>query len=200
MTECNLTSNPDVNITSIDVLSDSWYTLRRVNFDYRTRTGEWVKQQREAYDRGNGATVLLVDWQRRTVLLTKQFRIPAYLNDHPTGMLVEAPAGLLDGDDAESAIIREIEEETGYRVKTVRKLFDLFMSPGSVTERVVFFTSEYSPNDRVDGGGGVATEGEDIEVIEIGLDEAINQIGTGEIRDGKTVLLLQWAQLQNQKT
>ncbi len=193
-------SNPRVRINAVDVLSDNWYTLRKIDFDYRDRSGNWSTQQREAYDRGNGATVLLVDWTRRTVVLTRQFRMPAYVNDHPDGMLIEAPAGLLDDDDAESAIRREVEEETGYRVTTVRRVFELFMSPGSVTERVTFFVAEYRADDRVDDGGGVAHEGEDIEVLELGLDEAWARVVDGRIVDGKTVLLLQWARLHELDT
>ena len=190
-------TNPAVKIRSVEVLSDNWYTLRKVDFDYRDRAGVWSRQQREAYDRGNGATVLLIDWYRRTVLLTRQFRVPAYLNGHVDGMLVEAAAGLLDDDDPTTAITREAEEETGYRIRDARPVFELFMSPGSVTERVSFFVAEYTPNDRVDDGGGLDDEGEDIEVIEIGLDEAVEQVADGRIVDGKTVLLLQWAQLND---
>ena len=186
--------NDHVRINRIDVLSDSWYTLRRVDFDYRNPDGEWQNQQREAYDRGNGATILLVDWSRETVVLTRQFRMPAFMNGHPDGMLIEAPAGLLDTDDAETAIRREVEEETGYCVRSVERLFELFMSPGSVTERVAFFAAEYVPDDRVSTGGGVAAEGEQIEVLELDLDDALECVRTGEINDGKTVLLLQWAQ------
>lgn len=192
------TTNPDVRIANVEVLSDSWYTLRRVDFDHRSEGGQWVRQQREAYDRGNGATVLLVDWTRRTVLLTRQFRLPAYLNSHPDGMLIETAAGLLDDDDAETAIRREAEEETGCRIGTIASLFELFMSPGSVTERVAFFVAEYEPSDRIAAGGGLAEEGENIEVIELGLDEAAAQIERGVIVDGKTVLLLLWARLQEQ--
>jgi len=190
------TANPDVRITNVEVLSDSWYTLRRVDFDHRI-DGRWTGQQREAYDRGNGATVLLIDWRRGTVLLTRQFRLPAYLNEHPDGMLIEAPAGLLDDDDAETAIRREAEEETGCRIGVITPLFELYMSPGSVTERVAFFVAEYQPANLVGGGGGLVDEGEDIEVVELGLDDAIAKVATGEIVDGKTVLLLQWASLQS---
>lgn len=185
--------NPNVRIDRIEVLSDAWYTLRRVVFEHRSRRGAWTRQSREAYDRGNGATILLVDWRRETVVLTRQFRMPAYLNGHPDGMLIEAPAGLLDDDDAETAVRREAEEETGYRVDGVTRIFELFMSPGSVTERVAFFTADYSPDDRIDDGGGVESEGEDIEVIELNLDDALDRVERGEIADGKTVLLLQWA-------
>lgn len=192
-------TNPDVRINGVDVLSDAWYTLRRINFDYRDSSGRWTSQQREAYDRGNGATILLIDWDCERVVLTRQFRMPAYLNGHASGLLVETAAGLLDGDDAETAIRREVEEETGYRVRSVRPLFDLFMSPGSVTERVAFFVADYTRADQVSGGGGVTHEHEDIEVIELGLDDAIDQIHSGEICDGKTVLLLQWAQLERSR-
>ncbi len=195
MTDSYPSTNPRVRISALEVLSDNWYTLRKVTFEYLGRDNRWTTQEREAYDRGNGATVLLIDWQRRTVLLTRQFRAPAYLNGHDDGMLLEAPAGLLDLDDAETAIRREAEEETGCRIDTITQIFDLYMSPGSVTERVVFFVAEYSPQHRVDEGGGLTGEGEDIEVVELDLDQAFAQVASGEINDGKTVLLLQWAQL-----
>ena len=196
MTSALPTTNPGVRINRVDVLSDNWYTLRRVDFDYRSADGSWSHRQREAYDRGNGATVLLIDWSRGTVVLTRQFRIPAYLNAHPDGMLIEAPAGLLDDDDAETAIRREIEEETGYRVSEIFHLFELYMSPGSVTERVSFFAAEYEPTDRVADGGGVEAEGEEIEVVEVTLDDALKQVANRLIVDGKTVLLLQWAAME----
>lgn len=192
-------TNPRVRINNVEVLSDNWYTLRRVDSDYLDRSDTWTGQQREAYDRGNVATVLLVDWERRTVLLTRQFRMPAYVNGHPDGMLIETPGGLLDEDDdgdAAAAIRREAEEETGCRIQSIRPLFELFMSPGSVTERVAFFVAEYRPADRITQGGGLEEEGEDIEVVELDLDTANEMVATGEIVDGKTVLLLQWARLQ----
>jgi nudix-type nucleoside diphosphatase (YffH/AdpP family) len=189
--------NPRVRLRELEVLSDSWYTLRRATFDIQGRDGEWTTQHREAYDRGNGVTILLRDTTRDTVLLTRQFRLPAYLNGHPDGMLIEAPAGLLDGDDsdAEMAIRREAEEETGYRVDSVTRLGEYFMSPGSVTERVAFFTGAYCAGERASPGGGVAGEGEDIEIIEVALDEAIAMVERGEIVDAKTVLLLRLAQI-----
>ena len=193
-------TNPNVRITNVEVLSDSWYVLRKVGFDYRDRDGRWSHQEREAYDRGNGATVLMVDWDRQTVLLTRQFRIPAYLNGHPDGILLETPAGLLDNDDAETAIRREAEEETGYQVGAVDQLFELFMSPGSVTERVAFFVAEYTPVDQTSNGGGLKDEGEDIEVVELTLDDAFQAVTDGRITDGKTVILLQWAQLNRRLT
>ena len=186
-------TNPDIRITDVRVLSDNWYVLRRVDFEQRMPDGSWSEQQREAYDRGNGATILLVDWERDTVILTRQFRMPAYINGSPDGMLIETAAGLLDDDDALTAIVRETEEETGYRIRDARLLFDLYMSPGSVTERVVFFAAEYTPADRVSDGGGVEAEGEDIGVLELGLDEALAMTADGRINDGKTVILLQWA-------
>jgi nudix-type nucleoside diphosphatase (YffH/AdpP family) len=189
------TGNECVRLTELQVLSDNWYVLRKAVFDFRDSGGHWSRQEREAYDRGNGATILLVDPERSTVLLTRQFRMPAYLNGHADGMLIEAPAGLLDEDDAEAAIRRETEEETGIRLGAVHPLFELFMSPGSVTERVAFFWAVYRSGDRHGGRGGV--DGEDIELIELTLDEAVAMVRTGEISDGKTVLLLLWAQLQD---
>ena len=187
--------NPRVRLRELEVLSDSWYTLRRATFDIQGRDGTWTTQRREAYDRGNGATILLRDATRDTVLLTRQFRLPAYLNGHPDGMLLETPAGLLDPGDAsaESAIRREAEEETGYRVEDVTRVGEYFMSPGSVTERIAFFTGSYRAGARVSRGGGVASEGEDIEVVEVTLADAIAMVERGEIVDAKTVLLLRLA-------
>jgi nudix-type nucleoside diphosphatase (YffH/AdpP family) len=186
--------NPRVRLREIHVLSDARYLLRRVVFDYQGSDGTWREQKREVYDRGDGATILLRDETRDTVLLTRQFRLPAYLNGHPDGMLIEAPAGLLDGDDAETAIRREAEEETGYRVEDVTRIGEYFMSPGSVTERIAFFTGSYRADTRVSDGGGLESEGEDIELVEVTLAEAIAMIDRGEIVDGKTVLLLRLAQ------
>jgi nudix-type nucleoside diphosphatase (YffH/AdpP family) len=174
------------------VLSDNWYTLRKASFDYQQRDGSWTHQTREAYDRGNGATILLYDPEAGTVLLTRQFRLPVYLNGHPDGMLLETPAGLLDDEDAEAAIRREAEEETGVRVGEVQRLFELFMSPGSVTERVAFFAAAYSAG-QAHRHAGVADEGEQIEVVELPFSRALEMVASGEIADGKTVILLQWA-------
>ena len=189
-------ANPRVRITSVEVLSDNWYTLRKATFDFQHADGRWTTEHREAYDRGNGATVLLVDPERRTVILTRQFRMPVYLNGHPDGYLIETPGGLLDADDGQdalNAVRRELEEETGYVVEDLVQLYDVYMSPGSVTERVVFFTGRYSPTHRTSAGGGQADEGEDIEVLELDLDEATAMVDDGRIRDGKTIMLLQWA-------
>jgi len=189
-------SNPRVRITGLEVLSSNWYTLRKATFEYLGRDGQWTVQHREAYDRGNGAVILLLDPDRRTIILTRQFRMPAYLNGHPDGMLVEAPAGLLDEDDAATAVRRELQEETGYTVEHLVQLFDVFMSPGSVTERVVFFAGVYGSGDRTSSGGGEASEGEDIEIIEVDLDDAHEMVRRGEIRDAKTIMLIQWALLE----
>jgi nudix-type nucleoside diphosphatase (YffH/AdpP family) len=187
--------NPRVRVISTTVLSDSWYVLKKSTFDFRHADGTWSRHDREIYDRGNGATILLYDEARWTVILTRQFRMPAYVNGHLDGMLLETPAGLLDGDDAAVAIRRETAEETGVVVGTVTHLFDIFMSPGSVTERVSFFAAPYTASDRVSRGGGILSEGEDIEVVELDFEQATQMVEDGEIVDGKTIILLQWAAL-----
>ena len=180
-----------VRITEQKLLSDNWYILKKISFDLQRRNGSWQSQSREVYDRGNGATILLYDPERRTVLLTRQFRIPAYLNGHP-GFLIEAAAGLLDDASPEQRIREEVEEETGYRIDAVQKVFELFMSPGSVTERVHFFIGAYRADQRAGAGGGLEEEGEDIEVLELSYEEALAKVDTGEIMDAKTVILLQY--------
>jgi len=187
--------NDRVRIVDVQLLSDDWYVLKKTRFDYRRRDGSWQRQSRETYDRGNGATILLYNRVRRTVVLTRQFRFPAFVNGTPDGMLVEACAGLLDRDDPVTCIRREVEEETGYRIADVRQVFEAYMSPGSVTERLHFFVGAYEADDKVSGGGGEAHEGEDIEVLEPTLDEALAMVEAGEIRDGKTIMLLQYAKL-----
>jgi nudix-type nucleoside diphosphatase (YffH/AdpP family) len=186
--------NDRIRIREVETLSDDWYLLKKTTFDYRRADGTWQRQTRETYDRGNGATILLYNGGRRTVVLTRQFRFPAFVNGHH-GFLIETPAGLLDGARPEERIRTETEEETGYRVGDVRHVFDLFMSPGSVTERVHFFVAEYDPASKVRAGGGVVSEGEDIEVLEMPFDAALERIRSGEIADAKTILLLQYAQL-----
>ena len=192
----DLDRNPDVRVDDVEVVSDGWHVLRRTTLSYRRRDGVWERQQRETYDRGNGATILLYDLERRTVLLTRQFRYPAYVNDHPDGMLLETAAGLLDGDAPEEAVRRELAEELGAVVGEVRHVFDLYMSPGSVTERVHFFVAPWTARDVTGPGGGVVDEGEDIEAVELPFDEALRMVADGRIVDGKTVILLQWAALQ----
>jgi GDP-mannose pyrophosphatase NudK len=187
--------DPTVEILKNEVLSDNWYVLRKVTYRIRKDGGEWQTQAREAYDRGNGATLLLYNLERRTVVLTRQFRLPTYVNGNVSGMLIETCAGLLDGDDPEGCIRREVKEETGYDVHDVRKVFEAYMSPGSVTEILHCFVAEYSPQQRTGKGGGVEDEGEDIEVLEMTLDRALADIASGAIRDAKTVMLLQYAAL-----
>jgi nudix-type nucleoside diphosphatase (YffH/AdpP family) len=189
----DLHRNPDVGVTGVEVTSDGWHVLRRTTFTYRRRDGHEVMEQRETYDRGNGATILVYDPVRRQVLLTRQFRFPAYVNGHIDGMLIEAAAGLLDDDAPDVAIRREASEELGVTVGALQHVFDLYMSPGSVTERVHFFAAPYSPHDRTAPGGGLQEEGEDIEVLELPFDEALAMTSDGRIVDGKTVILLQWA-------
>lgn len=184
-------SNPNVRILKQHLLSDNWYVLKKIDFELQRRDGSWQPQTREVYDRGNGATIGLYNRARRTVILTRQFRIPAFVNEHH-GYLIEAAAGLLDDASPEERIRLEAEEETGYRVRSVRKLFEAFMSPGSVTERVHFFVGEYQPEDRVADGGGLAEEGEDIEVLELPFAEALAMVDDGRIMDGKTLILLQY--------
>ena len=191
----DLDRNPNVVVENVEVISDGWHVLRRTTLRYRRRDGEWTIQQRETYDRGNGATILLYDLAARTVVLTRQFRFPLYVNEHPDGMVIEAAAGLLDGDSPEVAIAREATEELGITPTAVRHVFDLFMSPGSVTERVHFYVAPYNAADVVGDGGGLEDEGEDIEVLTLDFDETLAMIADGRIVDGKTVILLQWAAL-----
>ena len=187
-------ANNHVKILNVETLSDDWYVLKKTTFQYRRKDGTWQTQSRETYDRGNGATILLYNRAKHTVILTRQFRYPAYVNQH-SGVLIEACAGLLDERAPEEAIKHETEEETGYRIENVRKIFEAFMSPGSVTERLYFFVAEYSEAEKVTEGGGVVSDGEDIDILELDLDAALHMIETGEIMDGKTIMLLQYVKL-----
>ena len=189
--------NNKVKILSTETLSDNWYTLRKVTFDYLQKDGTWKTQSREAYDRGNGATILLYNKENKTVILTRQFRLPTFINGNQDGYLIETCAGLLDKDNPEDCIRRETEEETGYRITDVRKIFEAYMSPGSVTEMLYFFVAAYSIQMKVHEGGGLEHDGEDIEVMEILLDSAIEMTMNGAIKDGKTIMLLQYAKLNN---
>ncbi len=191
----DLTGNPRVRVRDVRLLSCNWYVLRTTTFDYRHADGRWSTQERETYDRGNGATVLLYDAARRTVLLTRQFRYPAYVNGHADGMLLETAAGLLDDETPEAAIRREAAEETGHAIGEVEHVFTVYMSPGSVTERLHFYAAPYGPTTRTSRGGGIAEEGEDIEVVELGFDHALRLVRDGGIADAKTIMLLQWAAL-----
>ena len=192
----DLTGNPDVVVRDVEVLATSWHVLRRTTLDRRRPDGTWTTEQRETYDRGNGATLLLYDAARRTVLLSRQFRFPVYVNGHPDGMLLEAAAGLLDDESPEDAVRREVEEELGVTVGAVEHVFDVWMSPGSVTEQLYFYAAPYTPADRTGERGGVADEGEDIEVVELDFDRALDMIEDGRIADAKTIMLLQWAALR----
>lgn len=186
---------PEVKIIDTTILSNNWYTLKKVTYDYRKRNGDWERQSREAYDRGNGAVILLYNKAQQTVILTRQFRMPTYINGNPDGMLIEACAGLLEKVNPEECIRREAEEETGYRITDVKKIFEAYMSPGSVTEILYFFVAAYDDSMKVADGGGLEHEQEEIEVLKIPFTEALQMITDGRICDGKTILLLQYAQL-----
>ncbi len=194
LTGLDLDRNPDVTVDEVELLAAGWHVLRRTRFRERDAAGTWITKVAETYDRGNGATILLYDPERRTVLLTRQFRYPVYVNDHPDGMLVETAAGLLDADDPETAIRREALEETGHEIAELEHVFDVYMSPGSVTERIHFYAARYSAETGRHAGGGLVDEGEHIDVVEMPFDDALAAIGS-EIVDAKTIMLLQWAAL-----
>ncbi|AWG21687.1 GDP-mannose pyrophosphatase NudK [Flavobacterium faecale] len=187
--------NPSIKITNTEVLANDYYLLNKVTFDYLNKKGNWITQRREVYDRGNGAGILLYNKEHKTVILTRQFRLPSYLNGNPSGMLIEVCAGLLDADQPEQCIIRETEEETGYRITDVQKVMETYVSPGAVTEILYLFVGEYTANMKVSEGGGLEHEQEEIEVLEWPFEKAYNMIATGEIKDAKTILLLQYAKI-----
>ncbi|XMO86081.1 NUDIX domain-containing protein [Algibacter sp. AS12] len=189
----------DKHIKNIEtkLLSDNYYILNRVTFDYLMSSGEWVNQMREVYDRGDGAGILLYNKAKQTVILTKQFRMPTYLNDNKDGFLVEIAAGMLDKDNPEACIIRETEEEVGYRLKSVKKVYEAYSSPGVMTEKMHFFIGEYTDDMKVNEGGGVDTEHEDIEVLEMPFENAVKMLNNGEIVDTRTIVLLQYAIIHN---
>lgn len=180
-----------------DVLSDNWYRLYKYSYEYQKEDGQWEIQQREVYDRGNGAAILLYHASKKTVVLTRQFRMPTYVNDNPTGMMIEVCAGLLDGDDPVACIKKEAEEETGFYLKEVRKVFEAYMSPGAVTEKLHFFIASYDDSMKVGDGGGAEDESENIEVLEMPFKKALGMIETGDITDAKTIMLLQYASLKH---
>ncbi|RON08698.1 GDP-mannose pyrophosphatase [Pseudomonas brassicacearum] len=185
-----------VNIIESQVLSDDWYLLKKITFDYLRNNGDWQRQTREVYDRGNGAAILLFNRAQRTVVLTRQFRLPVFVNGHD-GLLVEVAAGLLEGASPQERIRAEAEEETGYRVHDVQKVFEAYMSPGSVTEKLHFFIAEYDAASRVGSGGGLEAETEDLEVLELKFDEALEAFYSGQIVDAKTIMLLQYAAMKD---
>ncbi len=186
----------NIKILKTEILSDNWYTLKKVTYEYQKQDGTTHIQSREAYDRGNGATILLYNKENRTVILTRQFRLPTFINGNESGMLIEACAGLLDKDNPEDCIRRETEEETGYKITEVRKIFDVYMSPGSVTEILSFFVAEYAAAMKINEGGGVAQEEENIEVLELNIEDALTMVTNGAIKDAKTIMLLQYIRLQ----
>jgi len=185
----------NIKILKKEILSDNWYTLNKITYEYLKKDGSIETQSREAYDRGNGATILLYNTEKKTVILTEQFRMPTYINGNSSGMLIEACAGLLDQDNPEDCIRRETEEETGYKVSDVKKIFEAYMSPGSVTEILYFFIAAYTKEMKVNDGGGLDHEQENIEVLELPIEKAMEMIKTGEIKDGKTIMLLQYIKL-----
>lgn len=187
--------NPHIQILDTQILSDQWYVLKKITFRQEDRQGNWHTVSREAYDRGNGAVILLYNVSKNTVILTRQFRMPTYLNGNESGMLIEACAGLLDQDNPEDCIRKETQEETGFVVKQVRKIFEAYMSPGSVTEILHFFVAEYDDSMKASEGGGLAGDHELIEVLEVPFDQSLDMMAKGEIRDAKTILLLQYASL-----
>ena len=182
--------NPTIKVTKTELLSDNWYLLNKVTFEFTPENGESEIQRREVYDRGNGAAILLYNREKQTVILTRQFRLPTFLNGNESGMMIEVCAGLLDEKNPEDCIKRETEEETGYRIQDVKKVFEAYMSPGAVTEILYFFTAEYQPEMKVSEGGGLATEHEYIEVLELDFNQALEMVYNGEIKDAKTIMLL----------
>lgn len=189
--------DPIIKIRKTELLSDNWYLLNKVTYEYQKEDNTVETHIREVYDRGNGAAILLHNTIQKTVILTKQFRLPSYLNGNKTGMMIEVCAGLLDKDHPEQCIIRETEEETGYRLSTVHKVMETYMSPGAVTEILYLFVGEYDASMKVHDGGGLDAEQENIEVLEYTFDEAFTMIQTGEIKDAKTIMLLQYAKINN---
>jgi nudix-type nucleoside diphosphatase (YffH/AdpP family) len=189
-----MTISDRVRVKDVKILSDARYLLKNVTFDYRRGNGEWQTQTREIYDRGNAATLLPYNLALRTVVLVRQFRLPAYLNGHDN-LIIEAAAGMLDNASPEKRIRAEVEEEAGYRLHHVKKVFEAFTTPGAVTEKLHFFVAEYDPSMRINDGGGLADEGEDIEVMELPIDSALAMIADGRIVDAKTIMLLQYAAL-----
>ena len=184
-----------VKILDTKILSDNWYILKKITYEYYKKDGTRLEQSREAYDRGNGATILLYNTEFNNVILTRQFRLPTFINGNASGMMIEACAGLLDEDNAEDCIRRETEEETGYKISEVKKIYEAYMSPGSVTEILHFFIAAYQKEMKVSEGGGLASEEENIEVLEVHMDDALKMISTGEIKDAKTIMLIQYLRL-----
>jgi nudix-type nucleoside diphosphatase (YffH/AdpP family) len=189
--------NSKLRIKGTEVLSDQWYTYKRVSFEREVSPGEWVDQKREVLDRGDGATILLYNKRKKSVILTRQIRLPAFLNKHPTGLLIETCAGSVESESPEENIVRETEEETGYRIQPPQKIFQAYMSPGAVTEIIHFYIAEYEDSMKVSSGGGQMEEQEYIEVLELSFLDAMERLKQGDIQDAKTIMLLQYAQLNH---
>ncbi|WP_299526059.1 NUDIX domain-containing protein [uncultured Lutibacter sp.] len=190
-------ANSKVKISSINNLSSNYYKLDKINFEYQLKNGSWQQQSRESYDRGDGAAILLYNPIKKTVILTKQFRMPSYLNENEDGMMIEVCAGLLDDDDPLTCIKKEAEEETGYKINNPTKLFEIYSTPGAVTEKIHYFIAEYNDEMKMNEGGGLEDETEEIEVLELDFRSALTMISTGEICDAKTIILLQYAQIHH---
>ncbi len=186
--------NNRVRIVSAETLSDDWYLLKKYTFDFQRHDGSWQRMSREAYDHGDGAAVLLYNRAKQTIILTRQFRLPPYVHSGD-GVLIEVAAGLLEGEDPARRVCKEAEEETGYRISHVKKVFEAWMSPGCVTEKLHLFIAEYQDEDKHSAGGGLEEEGEDLEVLEIPFMQAFQAMQRGEIQDAKTIMLLQYAAL-----
>ncbi len=189
--------NQKITRLETEIISNKRYIFKRVSFDYQGQDGETHRQTREVFDRGNGTCILLYNQETKNIILTRQFRLPTYLNANKTGMLIEVCAGSVEDEDPRECIIRETEEETGYRIKNPQKIFEAYMSPGAVTEIITFFVSPYSADMKVHQGGGLAEEHENIDVLELNFKDALKMIETGEIRDAKTIMLLQYAELKS---
>ncbi len=187
----------NIQILEDKILSDNWYVLHKIKFEYTGKDGHQHLQERESYDRGNGAVILLYNLESKNVILTRQFRMPTFVNGNESGMMIEACAGLLDEDQPDDCIRRETEEETGYKIQDVKKVYEAYMSPGSVTEKLYFYIGEYSKNMKISDGGGAEGEDENIEVLEIPFEQSLEMIENGEIKDAKTILLIQYLRLKN---
>jgi len=188
-------SNSKVKINYTKNLSSDWYKLDKINFDYQTKDGKWQTQNRESYNRGDGAAILLYNSTKKTIVLTKQFRMPSYLNGNNDGMMIEVCAGLLDENDPLTCIIKEAEEETGFKISNPKKVFEIFSTPGAVTEKIHYYIAEYSDEMKISEGGGLEDEDEEIEVLELNFEKALLIVLNGEIKDAKTIILIQYAQI-----
>jgi len=187
--------NNQIKIEKESILSDNWYLLKKIDFQFKNKKGEWEKVSREVYDRGNGAAILLYNPETKNIVLTRQFRMPTYLNGNESGMMIEVPAGIIENEDPEISIIRETDEETGYKISEVQKVFEIYPSPGAVTEKLHLYIGKYNANMKAHEGGGLDSEHEDIEVFETSFTDVESMVKNGEIKDAKTIMLIQYARL-----